>query len=120
VQSLADLDLGAWSGRTLTELETDHPEGVAEWLTDPAATPHGGESLPALIDRVGAWLKGLTTGPTHVAAVTHPAVIRAAVLHALGAPLTCFWRLDVPPLSQTRLTHHGGRWQLRETGHPLG
>jgi broad specificity phosphatase PhoE len=117
--SLADLDLSGWRGRTLTSLEAEHPAELGAWLTDPSATPHGGESLSALVDRVSGWLNSLAPGPTRIVAVTHPAVVRAAVLHALGAPLACFWRLDVAPLTQTRLSHHSGRWQLRETGHPL-
>jgi broad specificity phosphatase PhoE len=114
--ALADLDLGEWRGRTLTDLESE--PGLAAWLTDPEAAPHGGESLSALADRVDSWLAGLPDR-AHLAAVTHPAVVRAAVLHTLGAPLTGFWRLDSAPLTQTWLTRHGGRWQVRETGHRL-
>jgi len=117
--ALADLDLGGWRGRTLTDLESADPAGLGAWLTDPAATPHGGESLSGLTDRVASWLTGLPAGRAHLAAVTHPAVVRAAVLHTLGASPSGFWRLDSAPLTQTRLTRHGGRWQLRETGHPF-
>ncbi|MEV5753978.1 histidine phosphatase family protein [Actinoallomurus sp. NPDC052308] len=117
--ALADLDAGAWRGRTLTEVEADHPTDLYTWLTDPHVAPHGGESLSELIARVANWLAELPADAGRLVAVTHPANIRAAVLHALGAPPECFWRLDVTPLSQTWLTHHGGRWQLRETGHPL-
>jgi broad specificity phosphatase PhoE len=118
--SLADVDLGTWRGRTLTGLEAEHPADLVAWLTDPAAAPHGGESLSALMDRVASWLGGLPTGPARIAAITHPAVVRAAVLHVLGAPAECFWRLDTGPLTQTWLTRHGGRWTVRESGHPLG
>ncbi|MFB9836903.1 histidine phosphatase family protein [Actinoallomurus acaciae] len=117
--ALADLDIGAWRGTTLTELEADHSADLFAWLTDPDATPHGGESLTGLLARVARWLNELPTGTARIAAITHPAVVRAAVLHVLGAPAAGFWRLDAAPLSQTWLTHHGGRWQLRETGHPL-
>jgi broad specificity phosphatase PhoE len=117
--SLADLDLGAWRGRTLTELEASAPSDLGAWLTDPDAAPHGGESLSSLMERVAGWLGELSEDRVHIAAITHPAVVRAAVLQTLGAPLNCFWRLDSAPLTQTWLTRHGGRWQLRETGHPL-
>jgi len=117
--ALADLDLGAWRGRTLADLESERPAELLSWLTDPDSAPHGGESLGALTERVSAWLDALPPGPSRIAAVTHPAVVRAAVLRVIGAPLTCFWRLDTGPLTQTWLSHHGGRWQLRETGHPL-
>jgi broad specificity phosphatase PhoE len=117
--ALADLNTGTWRGRTLTEVEADHPADLYAWLTDPHAAPHDGESLSELLARVAQWLTELPTDAARVVAITHPAVIRAAVLHTLGAPPECFWRLDVSPLSQTWLTRHGGRWQLRETGHAL-
>ncbi len=112
--SLADLDVGRWRGRTPPETE------LAAWLTDPRAVPHGGESLSALAERVSGWLAEVAaTGRGRVGAVTHPAVVRAAVLHALAAPPSCFWGLDAAPLTQTWLTCHDGRWRLRETGHAL-
>ncbi|MFC7642844.1 hypothetical protein ACFQX6_19370 [Streptosporangium lutulentum] len=44
-----------------------------------------------------------------------PPVIRAAVVHALGAPAAAFWRIDVAPLARVALTGRGGRWQLSYT-----
>jgi broad specificity phosphatase PhoE len=117
--SLADLDLGTWRGRTLTDLGAERPSELGAWLTDPEAAPHGGESVSALADRVAGWLGELPSEPSRIVAITHPAVVRAAVLHVLGASLAGFWRLDAGPLTQTWLSHHAGRWQLRETGHPL-
>ena len=38
-----------------------------------------------------------------LAAVTHAAVVRAAVLHALDAPPASAWQLDVAPGSLTEL-----------------
>jgi len=57
---LADWDLGEWRGRALDEVA-----GVAEWVADPDAAPHGGESLTALLARVAAWLAAvdLTAAP---------------------------------------------------------
>ncbi|WP_308287305.1 histidine phosphatase family protein [Actinomadura parmotrematis] len=113
--ALADLDVGAWRG---LPMDAAGP-GLAAWLADPAAAPHGGEPVAALLERVASWLEARPEGPERVAAVTHPAVVRAAVLHVLGAPARAFWRLDAAPLSQTRLSRSGGRWRLRETGHAL-
>ncbi|MFC6081646.1 histidine phosphatase family protein [Sphaerisporangium aureirubrum] len=117
--ALADLDLGAWRGHTLEGLGTGRADALRAWLTEPDARPHGGETLRELVARVAGWLDSLPATPSRVAAVTHPAVVRAAVLHVLGAPVSRFWRLDVAPLSQTHLSGGADGWRLRETGHPL-
>jgi broad specificity phosphatase PhoE len=114
--ALADLDFGQWRGLPLHEVpETD----AVRWFNDPKASPHGGESIQDLLARVGAWLDAVQDTGDRIVAVTHPAVIRAAVIHVLGAPPKSFWRIDVVPLSHTRLTCNGGAWTLRETGHPV-
>ncbi|MFI8992856.1 histidine phosphatase family protein [Streptomyces sp. NPDC053542] len=116
---LGDLDVGSWRGRTLDEVTEAEPRAVADWLADPASAPHGGESLHALIARVGAWLDGRSAETGRITAVVEPAVIRAALVHALGLPAAVFWRLDVAPLSVTELSGRAGRWNLR-CGRPLG
>jgi broad specificity phosphatase PhoE len=88
------------------------PDAAASWLADPDAAPHGGESLAALVRRVGGWMDSAGLSG-HVLAVTHPAVIRAALVYALGAPTTCFWRIDIAPLSLTKLRRNATQWSLR-------
>ncbi|GAA2748720.1 histidine phosphatase family protein [Kitasatospora cinereorecta] len=110
---LADLDTGAWRGRRLDEVAAEDPAAVTAWLADPGAAPHGGESVTALLDRVGAWLDGLPDTTGRLVAVAEPAVVRAAVVRALALPPALFWRLDVRPLSLTELSGRAGRWNLR-------
>jgi broad specificity phosphatase PhoE len=45
--------------------------------------------------------------------VTHPAVIRAAVLVALNIPPKSFWRIDVAPVSRVDMNLRQDRWTLR-------
>lgn len=111
--ALADLDCGAWKGNVLGGVP---PADLAIWLTDPGAAPHGGESVVAVVARVRAWLDGLAGRRGRLAAVTHPAVIRAAVLVALDAPPKSFWRIDVAPASHTVMHLRGQAWTLRSTG----
>ncbi|UXA06816.1 histidine phosphatase family protein [Mycobacterium sp. SMC-2] len=107
---LADLHCGGWCGQTLQAVG---PADLETWLTDPARAPHGGESILDLIQRVGGWLESLTDEASRAVAVTHPAVIRAAVVHSLDAPPESFWRIDIAPVSRTLLHFRNGRWTLR-------
>lgn len=119
--TLRGWDLGRWSGQRLTEVSEAEPEAVSAWLSDPSAAPHGGESLLDLCARVGGWLDSLHrdgAGDGRVIAVVEPAVVRAAIVHALGLLPQAFWRLDVAPLTLTELSGRSGRWNLR-CGRPL-
>jgi len=112
--ALRDLDLGSWRGRTLDEVAAAEPDALAAWTTDPAAAPHGGESVLDLCRRVARWLDALAeSAGGRVLAVADASVARAAVVHALAAPPHAFWRIDVPPLTPVRLTGRAGRWNLR-------
>ncbi|KZS63395.1 histidine phosphatase family protein [Mycobacterium ostraviense] len=104
---LADLDCGRWCGETLASVDA---EKLTAWLTDPAQAPHGGESIVDLIDRVAGWLASLAG---NTVAVTHPAVIRAAILVALDIPPQSFWHIDIAPLSRTVMHFRERRWTLR-------
>jgi broad specificity phosphatase PhoE len=110
--ALRDADYGQWTGRSLEQVQAQHPQAVAEWLRNPEAAPHGGESVVALIARVSAWLDAQKAMPGTVIAVTHASVIRAAIVCALEAEPRSFWHIDVAPLSLTRLSSHHGRWTL--------
>ncbi|WNI20838.1 histidine phosphatase family protein [Streptomyces sp. ITFR-16] len=117
--ALRDWELGRWAGARLDEIGASEPEAVAAWLADPAGAPHGGESLLGLCARAGAWLDSLGDDDGgRVLAVAEPALVRAAVVHALTLPPQAFWRLDVAPLALTELSGRSGRWNLR-CGRPL-
>jgi broad specificity phosphatase PhoE len=115
--SLDDWNLGSWRGRSLERLTSESPQQVSDWLTDPTAARHGGESLDQLLDRTAGWLGSRTAGLT--VAVTHPAIVRAAIVVALTAGAGSFWRVDIAPLTATTLTGLDGRWNLRASGQPL-
>jgi broad specificity phosphatase PhoE len=107
---LADLDCGRWRGDVLGGVD---PAELAIWLTEPAGAPHGGESVLDMMNRVGGWLESMTTTRSRTVAVTHPAVVRAAVLLALDAPPKSFWRIDIAPVSRTQMHFRGHAWTLR-------
>ncbi|BBH48772.1 histidine phosphatase family protein [Pseudomonas sp. KU43P] len=111
--ALRDCDFGVWKGVALKALQRDEPALVQAWLTDPRSTPHGGESIVDVCQRVAHWLDGFTA-PGHWVAVTHPMIIRAAMMHVLQCPLSAFHRIDVQPLSQLQLGHYGA-WRVSLT-----
>jgi broad specificity phosphatase PhoE len=111
-QALADCDYGRWSGRALDDVRDEEPDGVHVWLADPDAVPHGGESMRALVARIGGWLDGEAAREGTVVGVTTGAVIRAAVVRALDAPAEALWRIDVSPASVTELRARDGRWTV--------
>jgi broad specificity phosphatase PhoE len=114
---LADVDYGRWSGKGLDEIQILDPNGLSDWLNNPDSNPHDGESLTQLIERVSDWQQQVKSG--HTLAITHPAVIRVAVLSAMQAPPQSFWRVEVAPLTLTDLRFSGRSWVVRSLGCPL-
>jgi broad specificity phosphatase PhoE len=110
---LADLNCGSWRGNVLGGIA---PAELTLWLTDPTQAPHGGESVAALVQRVRGWLDALAARRGRLVAVTHPGVVRAAILVALDAPPKSFWRIDVGPVSRTVMHLRGQAWTVRSTG----
>jgi broad specificity phosphatase PhoE len=113
LDDLRGCDFGSWSGRTLSEISAADPIALADWLEDPAATPHGGESLLQLIGRVGgvvdeyAWPEGLSM------AVVGPLVARAIAVHALSVAAESIFRIDVSPLGRVLLSRATTGWRLQ-------
>jgi broad specificity phosphatase PhoE len=116
---LRDCDYGRWSGSTFDDVCAREPEAAAAWLSDPAAVPHGGESILSVMGRVAGWLAAEQTQHRRSIIVTHATIIRSAIVHAIAAPPQSFWRIDIAPLSITRLSGSNGRWNFVAPA-PLG
>lgn len=109
---LAECDFGSWTALTLDDVSARDPEGLRAWFEDPHARPHGGESLAQLAARVRRFLSRVAEMPGATAAVTHGGVVKAALVEALGAPSSSFWRIDVAPLSVTELRRRDRTWTV--------
>jgi broad specificity phosphatase PhoE len=109
---LRDCDYGRWSGRTFDDVCASEPDAAAAWLSDPAAAPHGGESILSVMQRVAGWLAAEQTHHRRSIVVTHATVIRSAIVQAIAAPPQSFWRIDIAPLSITRLSGSNERWNF--------
>ena len=96
VETLVEIDLGAWEGLSLAEVQVRFPGAYEERGQDLAAyrTP-GGESFSEVADRACPALADLardTPGPLLV--VAHMGVNRAVLSRLLGRPLALL--LDIP------------------------
>ena len=111
VPALGDYDVGDWQGLRLSDLQQSMPQVLTSWINNPYSAPHGGESVQDHCLRVSAWLDEFRE-EGHFAVVTHPFVIRAAILHALAANTVSFNLIDVEPLSVVDL-RFTERWRLR-------
>jgi broad specificity phosphatase PhoE len=109
---LRDCGFGRWAGRSLDEVQAKEAAAIGEWLQNPCAAPHGGESFADLTRRVGGWMDQMLGRGGSILAITHALVIRGAIAHALGAGAEVFRHLDVAPLTRAKLSGGGGRWTL--------
>jgi broad specificity phosphatase PhoE len=109
---VAECDFGSWAGRSLADVHAAEPGAARDWMTDPHAAPHGGESLADFAERVRAWLDEQASQDGPAVVITHGGVVKAAVVHAMAAPLETFWRIDAAPLAVTELHAHDGRWTV--------
>jgi broad specificity phosphatase PhoE len=103
---LGPWDLGSWTGRSWAEID------LASWRADPSYAEHGGESLEALMERVSGLLRAWQGRAGRLAAVTHGAVIKCAVVQVLRAPIDAVWDLDVAHASLTELHFTGSAWRV--------
>lgn len=62
--------------------------------------------------RVGEWLDLRQRDAGLTIVVTHPNVIRAAVVNAIGAPAASFNHIGIPPLSRITFSAYNGTWRV--------
>lgn len=109
---LRDLNHGDWTGRSLADIHASDPDALARWIADAGLGAPGGETMDALISRIGHWLDNI---PKDVLAITHPMVIRAAIGAALDLPQQALFRIDISPLSIVTLSFNR-IWRLQSLG----
>lgn len=107
----SDLDVGTWAGWLFDEVLESDPAGLGDWVSDPAATPHAGESVAGLLGRVAAAIVDERPDGLHVV-MTSPMVLRAAVATTVGDALG-FFAVDAGPLDAVELSVDGGRSVLK-------
>ena len=109
---LAEGDFGRWAGHAPTEVHARDPDGLAAWYADPAAAPHGGETLDQIRVRAIHVLGRAAQAGGVTVAVTHGGFIKAALLEVLGLPAAALWRFDAAPCSVTELHPAAEGWRI--------
>lgn len=113
LDDLAGPRFGAWADLDLEQVLAQDPAGLQQWVADPHARPHGGESLAEHLARVGTLLDDVAWPEQGAGLVVTPFTVRAGCVHALGAGPSVLGHLDVPPGSVATLSRHAGRWRLQ-------
>jgi len=108
-------DMGTWHGQSLKDLP---PADVARWVADEDFAPPGGESRAAHLHRIARWLDALPPAPAQITVLAPATVVRAIVVAALGGSAAMLSRLDIAPLTRSRLTRHTA-WRVAISGAPL-
>ena len=113
IVALGGCDFGSWTSRSLADVGAEDPNGVRQWLNDPHASPHGGESLAQLVTRVGAAVDQRTWPEGRSVVVVAPLVAGALLVHVLDAPPAAIFKIDVPPLARLVVSRSGDSWRVR-------
>ncbi len=109
--ALRDVDYANWRGKRLHDLARDIPDELGAWIDDPSASPHGGESFENVARRVDAWLNALPRD-RDIVAITHAAIVRAAIAHVRRIGAKAAIRIEVAPLSCSVFTASRDGWTV--------
>jgi broad specificity phosphatase PhoE len=123
LDGLIDIDYGQWQGLTPNEVRARWPGLLETWYRAPdwAAIP-GGETLQDVLVRALSALRDVVDRhPSDtVVLVAHDSVNRVILLHALGLPLSRYWRLGQHPCAINEIDLLGDGsvvLSMNETGH---
>jgi ribonuclease H / adenosylcobalamin/alpha-ribazole phosphatase len=113
---LREMDFGLWEGMTFDEVQDRYPEDLRRWAQSPWAPPTGSsETFAAVLDRMGTVADRFATryAGASVLAVTHITPVKALVAHALGAPPSALFRMELSSACFSRITYTGCEASVR-------
>jgi probable phosphoglycerate mutase len=107
-----EIDVGAWTNRTVAELE-NFPEWQHWNSFRSGAVAPGGESMVAVQARAVGKVSELRTRHSFVTIFTHADIIRAVLAHFLGVHLDLFLRIEIDPASASWIELHEAAVRVR-------
>jgi broad specificity phosphatase PhoE len=100
LEDIHDFDYGTWTERTHEDVRLAFPEEYRRWRTQPHTVRFpGGDSLQQLSAHAADALRlivGAHAGQS-VVVVGHDSSNRSLLLHAMGLPLSAYWRITQSP-----------------------
>jgi alpha-ribazole phosphatase len=120
---LGEIRVGEWEGLSVSEIETRYAEAVRGWYETPHLTRiPGGETIEEMRERAVAAVDEIVRAHAGepVAVVAHGGVNKTVLLTALGAPLSCYWRIRQGNACISVLEYGPGRpvvWAMNDTTH---
>jgi probable phosphoglycerate mutase len=106
---LAEMEFGTWDGMTFADVREERPAEIEAWLGSLDVAPGGGESFREVEKRVLDSLSRMLeayAGKT-VVVVSHVTPIKTLVAHAVDAPLTALFRMELSTASVSVVTFFG-------------
>jgi probable phosphoglycerate mutase len=105
----AEMEFGTWDGLTFADVREQRPEEIDAWLGSLDVAPGGGESFREVEKRVLDGLSRLleTYAGRTVVVVSHVTPIKTLVAHAVDAPLTALFRMELSTASVSVVTFFG-------------
>ncbi len=103
---LREVGFGAWEGKTKAELIAEDADGFHAFYRDPVnARPAGAEALDAFTRRVATSIDRIAVAYTgeHLLVVAHAGVLRTALAHAICAPPSCMYHINIKNAALLRL-----------------
>lgn len=113
---LKEMDFGKWEGLTYAEVEQRYPDDLAGWRQSVAVAPTGStDTFSGVADRMATLAGRLATryAGESVLAVAHVTPIKALVAHALEAPVSALFRMELSSASYSRVAYTGSEASVR-------
>jgi len=112
---LAEMDYGAWEGKSIEQIQQISPGMIERWRADPTGMrPPGGESPEELRSRLASWWDEACVQfeGQHLLVVAHSGSLRMLIALLLEQPIAYTRSIDMPYACLHRLVYQDGSSRL--------
>jgi len=116
---LAEMDYGAWEGKTIATIQKEYPGMLERWRADPTGMkPPGGESPEALRMRLSQWWNEVRVQykGSHILVVAHSGSLRMLMALMQGKSIAYTRKIDMPYACWKRIIHDQGEVRFLDAG----